>query len=122
MARHSRVNSSTIAGQDNKLTAMGRDAFAELYDLFRDLDRRIPTFDKKIEQVSRNSEHAPALRNPYTIFTPFGFFTHRSFMRLRCMSSPQSTTQDGGSTGVGMSVSLNAIKASGISNTGVHRM
>jgi hypothetical protein len=43
-------------------------------------------------------------------------------MRLRCMSSPQSTTQDGGRTGVGMSVSLNAIKAWGISNTGVHRM
>ena len=35
---------------------MARNAIAELYDLFRDLDRRIASFDKKIEQVFRNSE------------------------------------------------------------------
>jgi transposase len=31
-------------------------AIAELYDLFRDLDRRIASFDKKINAVFRNSE------------------------------------------------------------------
>ena len=36
--------------------AMARDAIAELYDLFRDLDRRISSFDKKIEQVFRNND------------------------------------------------------------------
>jgi transposase len=33
-----------------------RDAIGELYDLFRDLDRRIASFDRKIEAVFRNSE------------------------------------------------------------------
>jgi transposase len=35
---------------------MARGAIAELYDLFRDLDRRIAVFDKKIDEVFRNSE------------------------------------------------------------------
>ena len=35
---------------------MARDAIAELYDLMRDLDRRIASFDKKVEQVFRGSE------------------------------------------------------------------
>ena len=30
---------SRLVGQDDELTAMARDAIAELYDLFRDLDR-----------------------------------------------------------------------------------
>jgi transposase len=32
---------------------MVRDAIAELYDLFRDLDRRIVLFDKKIDAIAR---------------------------------------------------------------------
>ena len=41
---------------NNELTAMAREAIHELYDLFRDLDRRIVSFDKKIERVFRESE------------------------------------------------------------------
>jgi transposase len=41
---------------DNELTPMAREAIAELYDLFRDLDKRISSFDKKIEQVFQSSE------------------------------------------------------------------
>jgi transposase len=40
----------------NELTPLAREAISELYDLFRDLDRRIAIFDKKIEQVFRTSE------------------------------------------------------------------
>ena len=35
---------------------MAREAIAELHDLFRDLDRRIVSFDKKIDRVFRSSE------------------------------------------------------------------
>lgn len=45
-----------LADQDNELTAMARETIAELYDLFRDLDRRIASFDKKIDAVFRNNE------------------------------------------------------------------
>jgi len=45
-----------LADLTNELTPMARDAIAELYDLMRDLDRRIASFDKKIEQVFRGSE------------------------------------------------------------------
>jgi len=41
---------------DNELTSMAREAIAELYDLFRDLDKRIRSFDKKIERVFQTSE------------------------------------------------------------------
>jgi transposase len=41
---------------ENELTALPREAIAELYDLFRDLDRRIVSFDKKIGRVFRESE------------------------------------------------------------------
>jgi transposase len=51
-----RVVPEILADQDNELTAMAREAIAELYDLFRDLDRRIASFDKKINAVFRNSE------------------------------------------------------------------
>ena len=40
----------------NELTGLAREAIRELYDLFRDLDRRIVSFDKKIERVFRQSE------------------------------------------------------------------
>jgi transposase len=45
-----------LANLSNELTPMARGAIAELYDLFRDLDRRIAVFDRKIDEVFRNSE------------------------------------------------------------------
>ncbi|MGE0056296.1 MAG: IS110 family transposase [Hyphomicrobium sp.] len=40
----------------NELTALARETIAELYDLFRDLDRRIASFDDKIERIFKSSE------------------------------------------------------------------
>ena len=40
----------------NELTALARDAISELYDLFRDLDWRIASFDKKIDRIFLESE------------------------------------------------------------------
>ena len=56
ITRTRRLVPDILANFDNELTPMARDASAELHDLFRDLDRRIASFDKKIEQVFRNSE------------------------------------------------------------------
>jgi len=56
ITRARRVIPEILADQDNELTAMAREAIAELYDLFRDLDRRIASFDKKIDAVFRNNE------------------------------------------------------------------
>ena len=56
ITRARRLVPDILAQFDNELTPMARDAISELYDLFRDLDRRIASFDKKIEQVFRNSE------------------------------------------------------------------
>ena len=56
ITRARRLVPDILANFDNELTPMARDAIGELYDLFRDLDRRIASFDKKIEQVFRNSE------------------------------------------------------------------
>jgi hypothetical protein len=56
IARARRLVPDILANFDNELTPMARDAIAELYDLFRDLDRRIASFDKRIEHVFRNSE------------------------------------------------------------------
>ncbi len=56
ITRARRAIPEILADQDNELAAMARDAIAELYDLFRDLDRRISSFDKKIEQVFRNND------------------------------------------------------------------
>jgi len=56
ITRARRLVPDILANFDNELTPMARDAISELYDLFRDLDRRIASFDKKIEQVFRNSE------------------------------------------------------------------
>ena len=56
ITRARRLIPDILANFDNELTPMARDAIGELYDLFRDLDRRIASFDKKIEQVFRNSE------------------------------------------------------------------
>ena len=56
ITRARRLVPDILANFDNELTPMTRDAIGELYDLFRDLDRRIASFDKKIEQVFHNSE------------------------------------------------------------------
>ena len=56
ITRARRVIPDLLADQDNELTAMARAAIAELYDLFRDLDRRIASFDKKIDEVFRKNE------------------------------------------------------------------
>jgi transposase len=45
-----------LSDLENELTAMAREAIAELYDLFRDLERRISSFDKKIYCVFRGNE------------------------------------------------------------------
>ena len=40
-----------LTDEENELTALAREAIGELHDLFRDLDLRIASFDKKIERV-----------------------------------------------------------------------
>ncbi|QKV20046.1 IS110 family transposase [Oricola thermophila] len=44
-----------LSDMNNELSEMARDAIAELWDLFCNLDRRIISFDKKIEAVFRAS-------------------------------------------------------------------
>jgi len=56
ITRARRLIPDILANFDNELTPMAREAIGELYDLFRDLDCRIASFDKKIEAVFRNSE------------------------------------------------------------------
>jgi transposase len=56
ITRARRAIPDILADRDNELTAMARETIAELYDLFRDLDRRIASFDKKIDAVFRNNE------------------------------------------------------------------
>jgi transposase len=45
-----------LSDLDNELTDLAREAIGELYDLFRDLDSRITSFDRKIDRVFRDSE------------------------------------------------------------------
>lgn len=40
-----------LSDLDNALSDLARETIAELYDLFRDLDRRISSFDNKIERI-----------------------------------------------------------------------
>ncbi len=56
ITRARRLIPDVLADLDNELTPMARDTIAELYDLLRDLDRRISDFDKKIDRVFRQSE------------------------------------------------------------------
>jgi transposase len=51
-----RIVPEILADLANDLTALAREAIGELYDLFRDLDRRIAFFDKKIERIFLESE------------------------------------------------------------------
>jgi len=56
ITRARRVIPEILSDLDNQLTDLAREAIAELHDLFRDLDRRIASFDKKIDRVFRDSE------------------------------------------------------------------
>ena len=54
--RARRMIPEILEDAENELTDLAREAIAELHDLFRDLDRRVASFDKKIERVFRSSE------------------------------------------------------------------
>ena len=56
ITRARRAIPEILSDFENELTALAREAIHELYDLFHDLDRRIASFDKKIERVFRVSE------------------------------------------------------------------
>lgn len=56
ITRARRIIPELLSNFNNELTALAREAIAELYDLFRDLDRRIASFDKKIDRVFHESE------------------------------------------------------------------
>ncbi len=56
IGRARRMIPEILANQASELTAMARGAIGELWDLFCDLDRRIESFDKKIEAVFKASE------------------------------------------------------------------
>ena len=56
IGRARRMIPEILADQTNELTPMARDAINELWDLLCDLDRRIESFDKKIEAVFKASE------------------------------------------------------------------
>lgn len=56
ITRARRIIPEILADLDNDLTELAREAIAELHDLFRDLDHRITSFDKKIRRVFLASE------------------------------------------------------------------
>lgn len=56
ITRARRVIPEILSDFSNELTPLAREAIGELYDLFRDLDGRIASFDKKIDRVFRESE------------------------------------------------------------------
>lgn len=56
ITRARRLVPEILADTTNELTALAREALSELYDLFRDLDRRIASFDKKIDRIFLESE------------------------------------------------------------------
>jgi transposase len=56
ITRARRLIPDILSDLNNELSGMAREAIAELYDLFRDLDRRIAIFDKKIDTVFHQSE------------------------------------------------------------------
>jgi transposase len=45
-----------LSNLENELTDLAREAIEELYDLLQALDRRIASFDKKIDRVFRQNE------------------------------------------------------------------
>jgi transposase len=56
ITRARRMIPEILCDLDNELSDLAREAIHELYDLFRDLDRRIVSFDRKIDRVFRESE------------------------------------------------------------------
>jgi transposase len=56
ITRARRTIPEVLSGQGSELTDLAREAISELYDLFQDLDRRIRSFDQKIERVFKTSE------------------------------------------------------------------
>jgi len=56
ITRARRMIPEILSDPDNELTDLAREAIGELHDLFCDLDRRIASFDKKIDRVFRHSE------------------------------------------------------------------
>ena len=56
ITRARRMIPEILGDVDNELTALTREAIGELHDLFIDLDRRIASFDKKIDRVFRINE------------------------------------------------------------------
>jgi transposase len=88
ITRARRAIPEILAGQDNELTAMARDAIAELYDLFRDLDRRIGLFDKKIDRILRESEDCQRIARIKGVGP-----------KTATLSSPPSTTGQSSRTG-----------------------
>ena len=56
VTRARRLIPEMLADLDNELTSLAREAIHELYDLFRNLDRRIAIFDKKINVVFFQSD------------------------------------------------------------------
>jgi transposase len=56
ITRARRAIPEILSDLENELTTLAREAIAELYDLFRDLDRRIFSFDKKIDRAFRENE------------------------------------------------------------------
>lgn len=56
ITRARRLIPELLSDLENELTTLAREAIAELYDLFRDRDRRIRIFDHKIQAVFRASE------------------------------------------------------------------
>ena len=54
ITRARRMIPEILADEENELTALAREAIGELHDLFR--DRRIASFDKKIDRIFRSSE------------------------------------------------------------------
>jgi transposase len=56
ITRARRIIPEILSDGENEITLLAREALNELYDLFRDLDRRIIIFDRKIDAVFRDSE------------------------------------------------------------------
>jgi len=56
ITRARRIIPEILSDLDNELTDLAREAVGELHDLMLDLDRRIASFDRKIERVFRGSE------------------------------------------------------------------
>ena len=56
ITRARRTIPEVLSRQGSELTDLAREAISELYDLFQDLDRRIRSFDQKIERVFKASE------------------------------------------------------------------